>query len=573
MLLTPDPDPDYKSRRFGLRTRLLVLVAIALLPIFAFLALQTIANIQESNVKRHDDLIEATHFLARDQATYIRSLRNLMDMIAVNPEVHDAGPQCNRYLSVLNETDRDSTHFAIAGLDGRIRCSGYPPEDAPDLAVADWFEDIVSGARFSIGDARFGAVDREAALVVAIPLHTDGEVAGIMFAGMPMRLRDALGLESQQPAGRIAGLVDRSGRVITQDENLNVGRIPEDRMAQAVQASVLVFERAQSDGSQQTIALAPLFGGDYFVLLAQPSIPLLLWKNIDVTMTVILPVIMWLLAIVVVWLAADFVILRWLEHLGRFARLYGRERYKLKPELTPTAPHEIRELSKSLSSMAARISARDVELQDTLDQKQILIREVHHRVKNNLQIIISLINLQLGRLKDGSAREALRQAQVRINALAIIHHNLYEAEKLTQIQIVPFIENIARLTHAASTYDGFDVRLEFDCDLGEQILTTDQAVPLAMFITEAMTNAYKHAFQPGQADQVISVKIQFFIGSDGAKEISVIIKDNGLGLDLSSTYKGMGSTLIDAFASQLDGEAGLQSDAGEGVTVSIRFPI
>lgn len=571
--LIMDKDGNYPSRRFGLRTRLLALVALALLPIFALAALQAMTDIRESSAARRQDLIEITRLFAHDQTTLIQGIRDLMETIALIPEVHESNAECQELLATIGEIDRAHTNFAIVGLDGRIRCSGLSVDEGIDFTEADWFGDIMSGEPFSIGRSRFGAVSREPVLVIAIPLHRDGELAGVMLTSVRISFLEALGLEAQSSSRRIAGLVDRSGRVITQRDNLSVAQISEERMAQAVQTDVLVFDREQSDGSRQTMALAAIFGDDLFVLLAQPSIPLLAWENINVSATIILPILMWALALVVVWIASDYLILRWLEYLARFARLYGRGRYELKPERTRAAPQEIRELAESLVWMAERISERDEELQESLEQKQTLIREVHHRVKNNLQIITSLINLQLGRSNDDGSGTALRQAQTRINALAMIHRNLYEAENLTQIQIAPFIEDLARLTHEASTGDEFDVELRFDCDLGGEILTTDQAVPLSMFMTEAMTNAYKHAFRHHTSGQVLSLKIGAFHDSTGTKIISVTIKDNGPGLDPGNTHKGVGSTLIDAFAIQLNGEASLDSKPGEGVTVSVRFPV
>ncbi len=92
------------------------------------------------------------------------------------------------------------------------------------------------------------------------------------------------------------------------------------------------------------------------------------------------------------------------------------------------APTEFRLLGEGMSEMAAAIQERDRNLREAIAQKTMLVREVHHRVKNNLQIVMSLLSLQAGRVRDPAATEALRQARARINALALVHRILYEIE-------------------------------------------------------------------------------------------------------------------------------------------------
>ncbi|GJL96984.1 MAG: histidine kinase [Hyphobacterium sp.] len=501
-------DEDHRlTRRFGLRARLIGLVAIALLPVFALSTLQVVTDIRETSAERRMDILDRSHLFAHDQMTLIRSIRDLMQTILLVPDVQRPGPECERFLAAINAIDDAHTNFTMLGLNGGVRCSGSGTESTLDYSDTEWFNDIVEGEDFSIGRSRSGTLSSESVLVVAVPFLAEGQLAGVFATGVRIEFLEALGLEAQPGTRRIAGLVDRSGRVITQRENLNVGQISEARLQQAAGTETLVFDRQLNDGSRQTMALTSVFGDDLFVLLAQPSVPLWSWRNINVTASIILPIIMWGLAITVVWIASDFLVLRWLDYLSRFARLYGLGRYELKPQRTHKAPLEIREFSENLAWMAERIQERDEELQASLEQKQMLIREVHHRVKNNLQIITSLINLQLGKLQDNQSGNALRQAQTRINALAMIHRNLYEAENLTKIQITPFIEELARLTHEASTSHESGIDLIFNSNLADETLTTDQAVPVSMFITEAMTNAYKHAFNSDAGVKTLSVDL------------------------------------------------------------------
>jgi hypothetical protein len=138
------------------------------------------------------------------------------------------------------------------------------------------------------------------------------------------------------------------------------------------------------------------------------------------------------LALVSVWLAVDHYVLRWLGYLRRIAAVYGGGRLDVVPVRARNAPGEIRELANTMGEMAASLEKQQNELEASVEQRGALASsEIHHRVKNNLQIIVSLLNLQAGRMTDGEGRTALMEARRRINALSLVHRSLYEADDLT----------------------------------------------------------------------------------------------------------------------------------------------
>ena len=562
-----------KPRLLGLRIRLMAIIGLALAPVFALAAFQTFIEARERSDARRAELVSTLRLFAHDQEMLINGVRDLMQAIREIPAIVDDPEECNAVLARLNSTENAYTNLAIVNRDGSTRCSGLPVPAGLDVSDTDWFQDVMTGDPFSIGRARIGAASNQNVLVLAIPADRSPDPSGVIVTGVSISLLEQLGLQARDDTGHLAGIVDRSGRVLTQRQHLEVNNVDLAHLAEAATSGHVIFETEDLTGSVQTLALGRVIEDDVFVLIAQPAIPFFAWQNINITASILLPILMWLLSLVVIWIASDFLVLRWLRYLRRFARLYGMGRYDLFPERAAKAPAEIRELADSLKWMAKRIKERDEELLESLDQKQMLVREVHHRVKNNLQIITSLINLQLGRLRDEASGHALREAQSRINALAMIHRNLYEAEDLTRIEISAFIKELAELTHEASTGELFRVDLNFHTEVEDEQLTTDQAVPLSMFITEAMTNAYKHAFAEGVDGQVMSVVLLQSELDDGRPAISVTVADNGPGIDESDTYRGVGTSLFDAFAVQLDGKAERGNDKSGGAFASIIFPV
>jgi len=214
--------------------------------------------------------------------------------------------------------------------------------------------------------------------------------------------------------------------------------------------------------------------------------------------------------------------------------------------------------------MAASIQDRDHRLRDAVEQKTVLIREVHHRVKNNLQVVMSLLNLQSGQVRDPAAREALLQAQMRIGALALVHRILHEIEFQSKVDLKRVLHDLAhQIAEGMQSNDG---HIRFEEDIISRSVSGDLAVPIALFVAEVLTNTFKHAFSPGQ-NGLISISLTS-MGQDGLR---LVIADNGAGFDSSIDAGSLGSRLIDSLAQQLGGTATTCSAPGKGTRVELIF--
>ena len=214
--------------------------------------------------------------------------------------------------------------------------------------------------------------------------------------------------------------------------------------------------------------------------------------------------------------------------------------------------------------MAQSIQDRDQRLRDAVEQKTILIREIHHRVKNNLQVVMSLLSLQAGQVRDPSAREALLQAQVRISALALVHRILHEIEFQPTVDLGRVIHDLAH--QIAEGMQGDDGFVRFDEKIMSRNAPGDLAVPIALFVAEVLTNTFKHAFPPGHRG-VISLGL----GQARDGELRLTIDDDGTGFDSTTEAGGLGSRLIDLLAQQVNGTVTTCSVPGEGTHVALNF--
>ncbi len=205
------------------------------------------------------------------------------------------------------------------------------------------------------------------------------------------------------------------------------------------------------------------------------------------------------------------------------------------------------------------------QIRASLEERGVLLREIHHRVKNNLQIIISLFNLQTHYVQDPNASKALREGQNRIKSMALIHERFYQSDGLSRID---FDDYIRRLTDNLLLTSGITSGKVVLNIIAEKIsLDIDTAVPCGLIINEVVSNSIKHAFKDGRSGEIL---IHF--NRTGESEYRLIIADNGVGLpegfDLENS-DSLGIQLIHALSDQIDGK--MKVDSSNGVKYIIDF--
>jgi len=205
------------------------------------------------------------------------------------------------------------------------------------------------------------------------------------------------------------------------------------------------------------------------------------------------------------------------------------------------------------------------EIRKTLKEKEILLKEMHHRVKNNLMIISSLLNLQSGYIKDKASQDIFKESQNRARSMALIHERLYHSTDLKRIDFGDYISSLAtELFHTYNADPGF---IKLNINVENILLDINTAIPLGLIVNELITNSLKHAFPKGNKGEI---NVDFH-PIDGHYEFTV--KDNGIGfpeyIDFQNT-DSLGLQLINSLTSQIDGE--IELDRNNGTEFKIKFP-
>jgi PAS domain S-box-containing protein len=208
-----------------------------------------------------------------------------------------------------------------------------------------------------------------------------------------------------------------------------------------------------------------------------------------------------------------------------------------------------------------RVSARTTEVAE----RNVLLQEVHHRVKNNLQVISSLINMQVRKVEDAAARRALAECQSRVQAIALIHEKLYQSKNYARVPFSEYARSLAaNIFHATGVSPAINLEVEID----NLSLAVDKAIPCGLILNELITNALKHAF-PNERRGTIRVELR-----QAAGILELVVSDDGIGMSsafVPATSGSLGMQLVLTLVEQLDGNLEILREVGTAFRV--RFPV
>ena len=204
------------------------------------------------------------------------------------------------------------------------------------------------------------------------------------------------------------------------------------------------------------------------------------------------------------------------------------------------------------------------KLEENVEEINLLLREVHHRVKNNLQVVTSLLNIQQRTISDKKAQEAIQESKNRIESMGLIHQSFYQNKNLGEINTREYIQNLVR--RLFESYSTSEQRVDWEANVQDIYLDMDTLVPLGLIINEMVSNSLKHAFGENQSGK-LSISLERH-----DDQIKLEISDNGTGLNGILALEKSGSfgfNMIKAFVKKINGRLKLLD--GEGTTFQIEF--
>ncbi len=546
--------------------RLALALALALLPLGFLSGYQVKLLIGEAQARSEAAILGETLLAVLPEAGLIRDGQAAAAAMAVPLPTINLDPSvCSDLMrKLIEQTSTMYSFAAFVPVSGQVVCSstGQPL----DLSSSPRFAAMVINQRPDVAVIRNGIASGVSVLAFGHPvIDANGVFIGYVSLSLPHSV-----LQSATPKDwvvkQIGGSVpvslitfDTEGVILTSNTGLDAAPLdlPADQsLAELSQIELGTFAATSKSGVMRVYAVVPIVSGKLYSLGSWPAEGVR--RTAALFLSPYLPsILMWGVTLLVAILAAERLVTRHIRVLRRSITSFAHGTRTLVDVDLTSAAAEIRDVADAFLKMTDTILHDEAELVDMVHQREVLLREVHHRVKNNLQLIASIMSLQMRQARSPETRSLMKSLQDRVMSLATIHRELYQTSGLTDVRADELLAQIVRqiLNMASGPGRVFDVATDFDV----MHLTPDQAVPLSLLLTEALTNAIKYAgaggASPARAPK-LSISLKRQVGMQAVMSIS-----NSVAIDVEIPSlkdqvdgSGLGSQLIAAFATQLGAE-------------------
>jgi two-component sensor histidine kinase len=551
----------------GVRGRLLVLVAIATIPV-----LGTAGGHAWVNHDRARDFTRQTALVIREgavarQAAMLDSTEELLAGLARRTDLLTATPDaCASALQALVALFRDRyANIWLMDKNGRLVCSGLPGAIGRDYSMTRTFQAPVSSRRFALAEFIEGELSGQRVIPAASPMvNDDGTLAGVAAVSLRLDYLASPARNTAAAAAYDAWLLDRRGTALT-ITHAGASVLPPATRLASLQNDGAMVEWAGPDGHPHLWSIAVL-APDLRMVVGVPADALYVVAGSQLLDRLLELAAFLTICILAILFGAEVSVSRPMRQLAKRVHDWAPGQL-FKPASRTSDPDEVVALDLALARASSVIADREKALRAAIGQRDLLMAEIHHRVKNNLQIIASLLSMQAARLEEPRASLELGIARDRVQALATLHRHLYLDQSYRSIAMRPFLEELCRQLGDAMDLRSDD-RISVTIDADPIEISSDSAISLALLVTEAVSNALRHGF-PNERRGTIAVSLK----RQGDHAL-LRIADDGVGIATAGARgSGLGMQLIRGFAHHLGGEATVTHEHGTEITLGIPMDV
>jgi two-component sensor histidine kinase len=467
-----------------IRRTLLLILLLTLLPLAALTAFQGIARVEDDRDELHRRLADAALLTAYSEQNSLSRSERLLAVLGSSSDIVDAPTNaCNARLAEVRDTLMAFSHLSVIGTDGRIRCASNPQAVGVSVAEREFWREIVNGGGFTVTAPVRGRHSGGVVIWAVRPLAApDGSFAGAITASVDLDDLRKLLRARQASNDAVVAIVDGTGRPVVSSLPLHWGSLPVSGMP----GSVHVVE--DPDGRPWAFSKAPLHVGsrpdNSLHLIYAARRPDLFGHGNDFLIShFAIPIAALIIASAGIWLGTNQAILRWISNLRTIASEVGRGEYRVSARQFAGAPAEVRGLAAELRRMAHLIARRNRTLQQGIHHQKALTHELHHRVRNNLQVIGSFLALRESHVEDPSAVHALSEARLHVGLLGAVYRLLYDGGELTPVRLDQLFEAILPVLRRELRAD-----IDFTAEghSGQLTVDIDAAIPVALWSLQAL---------------------------------------------------------------------------------------
>jgi two-component sensor histidine kinase len=525
-----------------MRGRMALLLGLAMLPAGA-IAMQVGLNAVAARQAAYEETLSrrALQSIAVERGT-IDEVREMLRVLATSPAMQQIQTgDCREWLGSVKQRYSYLASIGVTDNSGAVLCS-EPVAPAHFRAPRSVVGDRAAGRNgFAIGYVAYGPLSHQPVLGAMEPIRDEnGHRIGFIGAAIPLPALVSLLDRTRSLYGARAALADSSGLIIAQST-------PDEGASPALPSPAQIRNRLGPDPAfvpvhDAAAVIVPLSAPDLYAVMSWPPDQPAWQRWTALSFSLAAPLLIWALAMAAGWFAIEMFVARPLSDLEEGARSYARGEDVVETEALENAPDEIRALRRTMAAMAKTLRGREQRLMEALGEERALLREVHHRVKNNLQMVASLLNIQARGAKDESEAWGLARAHDRVQLLALVHQRIYASGELRELRLDDLIAEIARQLVQGRGAQTKDLRLSMH--LSPARADTDHAMPFTFLVGEAISFALDCC---ENADD-----LSIWLDQDEAREIRFAVDCAATGKDAP----GPGGRLIDAFARQLGADIG-----------------
>ncbi len=550
----------------SLRVQIVLLMTLALFPLGSVAIFQTSRVAAEAERNADLALLALTEKAAKSEELIIQRALGAAGFFAMVADDFVGNPdRCKRVLSEFVENDETFSFIGILPLSGIVTCSSA--DRSYDFSGDPFFADAMAARAPTIVANPAAPLSGQSVFVISEPYLIDDVFAGFISISIPNT-----GLQETTEDLAALGLEElitfnQNGEILMARSTIAgaAAQLPSDRtLAEMKSAVSTVFQAEDSRGDLHTYTIVPVEGS--------PASVLGIWRRDDgfgspislLLKPALFPALMWFASMAVAMLSIYTLVLRHITRLRADMDVFAKKRSTESFGRRLSMPNEMQALYDNFAQMTDDILREEAGMENALREKNVLIKEVHHRVKNNLQLISSIMNMHIRTAEEDETRSVLLRLQDRVLSLATIHRDLYQSQYGGLVNAGNLANEIIEKVVEVAMEDSNSIAVKKDIEA--VMLYPDQAVPLSLLLSEAATNAMKYLGSAGGEKPWLAVSLT---QADGMCTLSIA---NSVGRMSDAESTGLGAQLINAFAIQLGGKIEV-NEAPESYTMTIPFKV
>jgi len=545
----------------SLRPRLILIVGFALAPLALASIGQGFLRVGAHHKEVENRLRNTSVYATRAVQAVFPDAKQFMERLAQRPELKAGGVDCRKLLRDSLLSTPLYVNIAVIDRSGRTNCVASPEHSPPNYAGFRWWHAMISQRAFIVGNQYREPASGRDIVPVALPLYDrSGLFTGALSLSIDTRQLDRNLAANKLPEDAIVLLLDQAGNILASNKpvanNLarKVAALGRDNFSRTFMTS--------ADGAGKwRWAAQPVGHGGMLVAFGMPESWLIGITPIYIFVDILLPLLMILFAWGAIWLGTEWLAIRWTIYLENLSVAYGRGEFAVETSELDLAPDEFRLLGNEMKKMAQSIQARDFKLSQALRQEKSLAREIHHRVKNNLQIVSSLISVFSRHVVAPDARKAFQQITVRVDALSLVHRLIEKSGQLPVVAMKTLLTELAEQIRVSA--EAHDEQCSITLDICDCQLPMDIATPITLFAVEALS---MERAGPGSDALPLLLSLQ----TDGPDHLllSIVVeKPDGA----TSRHTPPPMRVLTALAGQIGGRTWMEETAEGTCCVSLRF--